>query len=185
MKLAGEFGSLRHLAGRFFGSLSPAGPSPQDEGWVRDQLLAGERDLWRRMSGPDRRHAVAVARETVRLLDDGGEPPGREVVASALLHDVGKIESGLGPFARAAVTLAAIAFARSRLIRPVAPTGAAGRWRERARLYLTHDSVGGELLRRAGADPVTVSWAEQHHLEPDRWSLDPRQAQALKDADGD
>ena len=114
-RMASEgFGSWRHLAGRFFGALSPAGPAQSDEEWALSSLLDGERDLWRRMSGPDRRHAVDVARETIRLLGPG-EPP-REVVAAALLHDVGKVESGLGTFARVGVTLAAMAGGRSRLV---------------------------------------------------------------------
>ncbi len=37
---------------------------------------------------------------------------GREVVAAALLHDVGKIEAGLGTWARAGVTFAAMAVGR-------------------------------------------------------------------------
>ena len=94
------FGSWRHLAVRFFGALSPAGPSPTDEAWAVGSLLEGEQALWWRMSGPDRRHAVGVARETMRLLQLN-EPP-REVVAAALLHDVGKVESSLGTFSRVA-----------------------------------------------------------------------------------
>src|SRR5579859_5817359 len=96
-----RFGSLRHLAGRFFGALSAAEPAAADEQWAAAQLLPGERELWGRMSGPDRRHAVDVARAAARLL---GAEPGREVLAAALLHDVGKIEARLGAFGRVAVT---------------------------------------------------------------------------------
>jgi hypothetical protein len=179
---AGEFGSWRHLAARFFDALSPAGPPRSDEEWVAGQLLPGEQALWQRMPGRDRRHAVAVARETLRLLGDGGPAP-RPVVAAALLHDVGKIESGFGPFGRVAVTLAAIAVGRARLVAP--PASRSGRLRRRVRLYLTHDRLGGALLRRAGADPLTVTWAEQHHQPPERWTVDQRFGAALKTADGD
>ncbi|HXW79798.1 MAG TPA: HD domain-containing protein [Acidimicrobiales bacterium] len=108
------FGSWHHLAGRFFGALSPAGPPQSDEAWARGSLLEGEQVLWARMSGPDRRHAVGVARETIRLLDD--DHPPRQVVAAALLHDVGKVEASLGTFARVGVTLAAMAAGRKRLL---------------------------------------------------------------------
>ena len=94
MSTTGEFGSLRHLAERFYGALSSAGPSPAEEQWAIDQLLPGERELWRRMSGPDRRHAVAVAQESLRLFADADIAPGRDVVAAALMHDAGKIPSG-------------------------------------------------------------------------------------------
>ncbi len=46
-------------------------PVPSDEEWALSSLLEGEQVLWGRMSGPDRRHAVGVARETVRLLGAG------------------------------------------------------------------------------------------------------------------
>ena len=115
------FGSWRHLAGRFFGALSPAGPRRKGRRLGAQFPVGGGADLWGRMSGPDRRHAVEVARETIRLLDEGTPPQEgslpREVVAAALLHDVGKVESGLGTFARVGVTLAAMAAGRVRLLR--------------------------------------------------------------------
>ena len=179
------FGSWRHLAGRFFGALSPAGPAQSDEAWAVSFLLDGERDLWRQMSGPDRRHAVDVARETIRLLSPG--EPSREVVAAALLHDVGKVESGLGTFARVGVTLAAIVGGRSRLLgwsnssvprqRPT--------WRARVGMYLAHDRLGSELLQNAGSNELTYTWAREHHLEPSRWTVDDTVGAALKAADGD
>lgn len=188
MGAAGEFGSFRHLAGRFVGALSPRGPSATDERWAQGQLLPGEKALWDRMSGPDRRHAVTVARQALALLEDGGPVPTRAVSAAALLHDVGKVESGLGTFSRVAVTLAAIALGRDRLAAtPPVAVGAGRRphWRRRVADYLTHDRIGGEWLREAGSDPLTAAWAEEHHLDPSRWSVDPRIAGALKAADGD
>lgn len=178
------FGSFGHLAARFFGALDPRGPQPDDEAWALAQLVPGEQDLWRRMSGPDRRHAIGVARDTIDLLRDG-EAPGREVVAAALLHDVGKIESGFGTFSRVAVTVLAMGMGRDRLAaQPPEGTGQ-GRLRSRVRQYLTHDRIGGEMLRDAGSDPVTFYWAEEHHLPPERWQMDRRLADALKAADGD
>lgn len=182
MSTTGEFGSLRHLAERFHGALSSAGPPSQDERWALDQLLPAERELWHRMSGADRRHAIAVARESLRLLDDAGVSPSRDVVAAALLHDVGKIEAQLGTFARVAVTVAALAVGRGRLARRSG--GRTTGWRARARLYVTHDRVGSELLRSAGSEPFTIAWTEQHHLPPDRWTVDPELGAILKAADG-
>src|SRR3954462_8522934 len=80
-----------HLARRFFGSLRPGGPSKIDDEWARSQLLPNEVDLWRRLPNPDRRHAVGVAHEVERSL---GHEATRPVLAAALLHDVGKGESG-------------------------------------------------------------------------------------------
>ncbi|HTV12136.1 MAG TPA: hypothetical protein VME20_09760 [Acidimicrobiales bacterium] len=193
----GGFGSWRHLGSRFFGALSPAGPCAEDEDWALRSLLEGERSLWHRMSGPDRRHAVGVAKEALELLceqgpgtAEGAEAPAdvpREVVAAALLHDVGKLESSLGTFSRVAVTLATMAAGRERLLNwsEGAQARHASSWRARAGLYLVHDSLGARLLEDAGSDPFTVSWAREHHLSPGRWTVDKDAGAALKAADGD
>lgn len=181
-----EFGSLRHLAGRFFGALWPAGPKPSDEAWARRWLVPGEQVLWTRMSGPDRRHAVGVARGTIELLghdgDDGAE---RAVVAAALLHDAGKVESGIGTIGRAVVTALALVTGRTRLAAVPGPGRRERGWRRRVRLYLTHDAVGARLLEEAGSDPLTIAWTREHHLPRDSWTVAQPAADALKAADGD
>ena len=153
---------------RFFGSLRPGAPAEAEETWARSFLLPGESALWSRLSNPDRRHSIAVAHETVRQL---GEPE-RSIVAAALLHDVGKVKSGLGTFARAGATVLG---------------GVAGRDRFHGRVgdYLRHDELGAHLLEVAGSDQATVTWTREHHLPPDRWTLDPTVAAALKAADDD
>jgi hypothetical protein len=181
----GGFGSMRHLAGRFFGALVPIGPPAADESWAVNHLLEGEQGLWRRMSGPDRRHAVGVARDTIALL--GPDQSRREVVAAALLHDVGKVESSFGTFARVWITFAAMFVGRSRLIRwaGTPPDDRRPSWRARVGLYLTHDRLGAQLLERAGSQVLTVSWAAEHHLAPELWTVDATIGDALKAADGD
>ena len=211
-------GHLSHLVRRFVGSLWPGGPPDRDERWVRAYLLAGEIRLWERMSGPDRRHAVGVARRAIADLATidvdmtaspgavdgstsppsgragagatpapagpgrlGGRRPDRAIVAAALLHDVGKVESGFGPVRRALATVVALA---------VGHEGARG-WRGRpgtrgrVGTYLCHDAIGAELLATAGSDDLTVRWAREHHLPPDRWTIPPAVGTALKAADDD
>jgi hypothetical protein len=158
-----------HLARRLAGSLRPGGPAPADERWVAEQLEPRELALWDRLSAPDRRHAVAVARATVAEL--GPETP-RPVVAAALLHDVGKLESGLRTPARVVATLAGMVAGRERI---------GGRLGS----YLRHDALGAALLAGAGSDPLVVTWAREHHLPPARWTIAPRVANALKAADDD
>jgi len=167
-----------HLARRFVTSLRPGGPGAHSEAWVAARLLPSELSLWRRMSGPDRRHAVAVAERVERAL---GNEATRPVLAAALLHDVGKIESGLGTYGRVVATLSAKA----------AGVEMATTWRKqrgfarRVGLYLQHDRIGGDLLEMAGSDPITVAWTREHHRPESEWTVTPVVAAALKAADDD
>jgi hypothetical protein len=170
--------SWRHLTTRFLGSLRPGGPPPADDAWARDALLPGEVALWERMSGADRRHAVGVARRAEAAL---GIPADRPVLAAALLHDVGKVDSGLGPVRRAVATVAGMAGGHDAARRWRTRSGPAGR----VGRYLCHDDIGADLLATAGSDALTVAWAREHHLPPDRWTVPPAVGAALKDADDD
>lgn len=151
-----------HLARRFFGSLRRGGPA--HEQWAIDQLNVGERVLWARMPDADRRHAVDVAHRV------GAARP-RAVLAAALLHDVGKVESGLGTFGRVGATL----------LGSVSRT----RWQGRVGAYLRHDELGARLLASAGSDRLTVAWAREHHLPPEQWTVPYDIGLALKLADDD
>ena len=170
--------SASHLIKRFFGSLRPGGPGEHAETWVAARLLPGELALWRRMSGPDRRHAVGVAERVERAL---GHEATRPVLAAALLHDVGKIESGLGTYGRVVATMSA----------KVAGAEMASAWRRqrgyarKVGLYLQHDEIGGDLLELAGSDALTVAWTREHHRPSSEWTLEPSIANALKAADDD
>ncbi len=169
---------MSHLARRFVGSLWPGGPSRPDDAWATGWLLPGETALWRRMGGADRRHAVGVARRTEQAL---GPRATRAVLAAALLHDVGKVDSGFGPVRRAVATVAGLCGGRA----------AAERWRHRTGIvgrtgrYLCHDQIGAAMLTGVGSDGLTVAWAREHHLEPGRWSVPVDIGDALKLADDD
>jgi hypothetical protein len=167
-----------HLIRRFVGSLRPGGPARADDEWARSHLLESEVALWRRMPNPDRRHAVGAAREVERAL---GHEATRPVVAAALLHDVGKIESGLHTYGRVVATLSAV----------VAGREAAREWRKgrgyvrRIGLYVLHPELGGDLLAMAGSDPLTVAWTREHHLPEEQRTVDPKIAAILTAADDD
>ncbi len=178
-----EFGSLRHLARRFAGSLWPGGPGSAGEAWARRWLNPGEIDLWNRLPGPDRRHAVAVGHRVAAALGDAdGAGVPTPVLAAAMLHDVGKVESGLGTFRRVAVTLLAGGLGRARVAAwSERPEG----WQKRAGQYLCHDVIGRDLLEAAGSDPLTSRWAGEHHLPSQRWTVDRQFADVLKAADDD
>lgn len=124
---------LRHLARRFCGSLSSAPLPTRDEAWAHEVLLGHESGLWGRMTTVDRRHSIEVARRFAALRPDAT----RSELAGALLHDVGKIESGLGTWGRVVATV-------------VGPRTA------RFRSYHDHERIGADWLAAAGSDPATV-----------------------------
>lgn len=169
-----------HLARRFFGSLSRAEPDPVDRAWVEGLLIPGERALWQRMSPADRRHATAVAR---RVEAEIGPRASRPVLAAAVLHDVGKIDSDLGTFARVGATLVGRAPVRRRSAKLASRRGVLGRLGR----YLQHPEIGERLLEAAGSDRLTSAWASSHHRPEEKW--DPAVpldlARALKTADDD
>jgi hypothetical protein len=122
-----------HLVARFFVSLSSSPPKPADEAWAESHLLPGEVGLWRRMNNIDRKHSTKVARRFVGARPDAT----RAEIAGALLHDVGKIECGLGTFGRVAASVL-------------------GRRGERFSRYHDHERIGSELAAAAGSDQATV-----------------------------
>ncbi len=138
MSDANPLTSLWHLAARFVTSLPPTPPRVDDEVWVDDHLLAGERNLWVQLSNQDRRHSAAVARRFVT------ERPAatRAEIAGAILHDVGKIECGLGTFGRVVATL----------VGPRTPAFAA---------YHDHEAIGAAMAEAAGSAPATVDLIAQ------------------------
>lgn len=127
-----------HLALRFVTSLSGRPPDVVEEVWADEHLLPGEADLWRHMSNQDRRHSAKVARRFVALRPEAT----RAEIAGALLHDVGKIECGLGTWGR---VVASVVGGRT----------------ERFRTYHDHEHIGSLLAERAGSDPVTVELIDE------------------------
>ena len=127
-----------HLAARFVTSLPPTPPSVADEVWVDEHLLPGERSLWVQLSNQDRRHSAAVARRFVQRRPAAT----RAEIAGAILHDVGKIQCGLGTFGRVAATL-------------VGPRTAA------FAAYHDHEAIGAAMAQATGSDPATVALIAQ------------------------
>jgi hypothetical protein len=170
-------GKAAHLTRRFFGSLRPGGPSAADTEWACAFLLADEARLWLRMSGSDRRHSVAVTRRVTEKLPDAP----RAVVAASLLHDVGKLEAGLGTYGRVVATLSGAVAGREAADDWIRTKG----FTRRVGLYLHHPRLGGDLLELAGSDPLTVAWTREHHLPEESWSVALDVGRVLKACDDD
>ncbi len=122
-----------HLVRRFFGSLSRAEPVTADVRWAHSFLLPGEVALWNRMSVQDRRHSIVVAKRFAGRMPDAI----RDHIAGALLHDVGKVECGLGTTMRVVATVV-------------------GPRTERFRRYHQHELIGLRLAEDAGSSSATL-----------------------------
>ena len=156
---------VRHLAWRFLGALRPWPPRAADSAWVASVLGPDEHALWRRMPNHDRRHSIAVARRVERSL--GGSPHDGDTrwVAAALLHDVGKLDAGLGVFGRVGATIAGALAGHDMAEAWSAKRGIT----RRVGLYLRHPELGAERIRVAGGDEESACWAAAHHTPAD-WS---------------
>jgi hypothetical protein len=130
-----------HLARRFFGYISADPPTSDELDTVRTHLNPGLFDLFVMMSHQDQRHAIEVAQRIDR----------DELVEAALLHDVGKSVVRLGAVGRSCATIAG-----------ALPLPLPGSWE----LYLKHGEIGGSMLERSGAGPLTVAFARFHPGAP-------------------
>lgn len=167
-----------HWAGRFLSSVRPGPPSRQDLDWAQEQLTDSERRLFARMSNPDRRHAIRVARRVDAALRT--DLPDRTVVLrAALLHDIGKVASGLRTYGRVVATLSGAVGGRSY----------AEVWQDtrgftrRVGLYLRYPELGAEMLAVAGSDPRVIAWAREHHLDEASWTVPADWGRVLAAAD--
>ena len=86
-------------------------------------------------------------------------------VAAALLHDVGKLDSGLGVFGRVLATLAGAAAGHD-MAEPWSQKRGITR---RFGLYLQHPELGAEPHPLCDGSREAALWAEAHH-DPDRWA---------------
>jgi hypothetical protein len=105
------------------------------------------------------------------------------VLAAALLHDSGKVVSGLGTPARVVATI----------LWAVLDDATADRWlgapdrslRARLASYRRHPELGADLLRSAGSSALTANWAAEHHRPESRWTVPLAVGRILKDCDDD
>jgi len=135
------------------------------------------------MPNHDRRHSVAVARRVEASLRGTPEAGDDRWLAAALLHDVGKLDAGLGVVARVGATLAGAAAGHD-----AADAWSGGRGlTRRVGLYLRHPELGETRIRLVGGRDEAARWAGAHH-RPDPVAasgLPPMVADALAAADDD
>lgn len=172
-----------HLGRRFVGALSPVAPKPADVEWVAGICTEAELALWRRLPRHDRRHSIRVARDVEAALAGTEYAGDRRWIEAALLHDVGKLDAGLGVLGRVGATLAGAAASHDLAEAWSAKRGVT----RKVGLYLRHPELGADRIRMAGGSPEAAAWAECHQ-DPARHAdcgLPPVVVAALAAADDD
>jgi len=169
--------SAFHRVRQFLSALL-ARVSPDDLREADSVLPPGAQKLFRKMSLPDQRHSIAVMRTLRRR---GHAEP--ELLAAALLHDVGKSAAWLTPVHRALIVL-------SRRLAPPAlawlTRGEPRGWRKPFIIHLRHPDLGAQWAEQAGCSLLTVRLIRRHqeplHGKPvnqeEQWLA------ALQQADG-
>jgi response regulator RpfG family c-di-GMP phosphodiesterase len=90
-------------------------------------------NLWQKLPIHDQAHSIVVWRRYLELRPNAS----RAVQSAVLLHDIGKIKSGLGIHARVFATIL-------------------GPRTKRWRMYSEHEVIGAAMLETLNADPLTV-----------------------------
>jgi putative nucleotidyltransferase with HDIG domain len=131
------------------------------------------------MPANDQRHALDVLGALMR---EGYREPA--LLQAALLHDVGKVGTGLRLWHRVGIVLlsAGMPALLDRLGRDEP-----GSWRYPFFAHRHHAQRGAELARQAGCAPLTITLIQQHHdpvPEDQRETPEGRLLLALQAADG-
>ena len=154
---------------------SPLAPSAWEE--IEAILMPAEVDLFRNYAIADRRHAYRVLR-TLRAAGD--EHP--DLLAAALLHDVGKVRCALPLWARVAGALADICCpGRVKKWGHAGPESRTGlrTWRRPFVIREQHPAWGAEMAAAAGSRPQVVSLI-RHHQDKQRRSVSGETAALLQ-----
>ena len=129
-------------------------PSPADIGRAKAVLTPELFRLFTRMQPFEQAHALRVYD---RLVKEGYSQP--DLLAAALLHDVGKVRSPLKPGERAAAVLAKkLSPSISQIIGQGRPKG----WNKGIVVAEKHAAWGAEMAAAAGATPLTTELIARH-----------------------
>lgn len=131
-----------------------AGLRPVDDALAAQHLEPPLYALYRQMRRSERQHSVRVLRA---LLDDGQRDP--DLLAAALLHDVGKSRAPFNVWDKTLVVL----------VKAIAPgrfaawgSAPARGWRRPFAVSVQHPAWGAEMVAAVGGTPRTVRLIARH-----------------------
>ena len=125
---------MNHLVRRYLRALSAKKPSSSEYIDV-DRVLGDELfNLWQKLPIHDQAHSIVVWRRYLQLRPSAL----RAEEVAVLLHDIGKVKSGLGIHARVCATIL-------------------GPRTKRWRMYSEHEAIGAAMLNSLNVDPIIVA----------------------------
>jgi predicted HD phosphohydrolase len=153
--------TVRYRVGQFLRALTARVPDDEVEQAMR-VLTPEAQGLFRRQATQDQRHALAVYRTLYQARHTNPE-----LLAAALLHDVGKTAAQLPAWQRAIIVLLD-RFAPRLLTRlsqrePQAHAlSRRGSWRYAFVVHAQHPEAGARWAQEAGCPPLTVALIRRH-----------------------
>lgn len=152
--------SIRTRTGQFWRGLTARVAAEEVACSITHILQPEAQRLFLCQPAADQRHALAVCRA---LQEQGEAQP--ELLAAALLHDVGKARARLSLVHRTAVVLSEHWAPRllARLSREPAAGGGVPDWRRPFVLHARHAQTGARWACEAGCAALTVALIEHHH----------------------
>lgn len=139
---------------RQFWAALTAAPSEQDLQRLEQVLSPSLMELFLRQQSGEQHHSLKIYD---RLVENGERSP--ELLAAALLHDVGKSRLPLRPWERALVVI--VEYLAPGLVRRWA-SGEVCAWKRPFVVAVQHPAWGAEMAREAGAAPLTVRLIARH-----------------------
>ena len=147
---------------RQFWQAATASPTDEDQAQVKRILPPALLELFNQLNPSEQVHSIQVFRQ---LFTRGENHP--DLLAAALLHDVGKSRHRLHLWERVVIVLGKALFAKGvQRWSAGPPTG----WRRPFVIAAKHPSWGADMAAQAGAAPLTVALIARHqelfHAQP-------------------
>ena len=164
--------------GRQFWSALRARVEPEERQLVGRYLSPPLQRLFDRLAMADQRHSLDV----LYALQEKGYKD-RDLLAAALLHDVGKTGTTLHLWQRVAIVLLQATWPA--LLDELA-WGDPANWRYAFYIQREHPEIGARLAQENGASPLTVELIRRHHvpLRQPTGSPEDKFLRVLQEADG-
>lgn len=167
-----------YRVGQFFRALVAWVPK-QEFSLLSEYLTPPQAELFQRMPRSDQRHGLDVFHAL-----QGREHYDPDLLAAALLHDVGKSGGRLRLWHRVLIVL--ISALRPALLDRLASDETRS-WRYPFFVHQQHPELGAQLAQAVGCSPTTVELIRCHQQPPSSNPLETRQdglLAALQEADG-